>query len=65
MQKFFKFLTVKTVLIFIFLINLSVVLFCFNNKNGFHSDEQWSYAHANSTKGAFVIVKLKLLCGCL
>ncbi|MBP5698445.1 MAG: hypothetical protein J6W96_02820, partial [Alphaproteobacteria bacterium] len=54
MQKFFKFLTVKTVLIFIFLINLSVVLFCFNNKNGFHSDEQWSYAHANSTKGAYL-----------
>ena len=40
--------------ILLLLINIGVILYHFSNKQGFHSDEQWSYAHANSTIGAYL-----------
>ena len=40
--------------IMLLIINLSVILFHFEQKRGFHSDEQWSYAHANSSIGTFL-----------
>ncbi|MBO5284823.1 MAG: hypothetical protein J6B00_02995, partial [Alphaproteobacteria bacterium] len=38
----------------VLLLNLSVVFHIFQAKQAFHSDEQWSYAHANSSKGAYL-----------
>lgn len=40
----------STLFCLLLIINLGVVLHCFENKKGFHSDEQWSYARANSTQ---------------
>jgi len=36
------------------ILNLCIILYHFSNKESFHSDEQWSYAHANSSIGAFL-----------
>lgn len=40
--------------IILLLINLGVVIHHFNLKSNLHLDEQWSYAHANSSQGAFL-----------
>ncbi len=44
----------KILFFILLLINIGVILYHFNYKQGFHSDEQWSYAHANSARGAFL-----------
>lgn len=46
----------KSLLVYTFLviINLLVVLFYMNKRDGMHVDEQLSYAHANSSVGAFM-----------
>ncbi len=44
----------KILFIILLCLNLFVVLYHFSNKQGFHSDEQWSYAHANSSIGAYL-----------
>ena len=47
---------INTKILFIILLclNLFVLFYHFSNKQGFHSDEQWSYAHANSSIGAYL-----------
>ena len=35
-------------------VNLSVIIYHISNKKAFHTDELWTYAHANSSKGAFL-----------
>ncbi|MBO5038092.1 MAG: hypothetical protein J6C85_01350 [Alphaproteobacteria bacterium] len=55
---FKRLLNIKTLFCLILLLNLSVVLHVFQGKQAFHSDEQWSYAHANSSKGAFLDVEI-------
>ncbi len=44
----------KILFILLLCVNLCVILYHFSYKKGFHSDEQWSYAHANSSQGAFL-----------
>lgn len=44
----------KSLFMILLCINLFVVLYHFSYKQGFHSDEQWSYAHANSSIGAYL-----------
>lgn len=40
---------------FVFLVlNIGVVMFHYTQKDGFHVDEIFSFAHANSTQGAFL-----------
>ena len=40
--------------IMLLLLNLGLVFHYFSLKNNLHLDEQWSYAHANSSQGAFL-----------
>lgn len=40
----------STLFCLLLVINLCVILHCFADKKGFHSDEQWSYARANSAQ---------------
>ncbi|MBP3686748.1 MAG: hypothetical protein J6J35_00105 [Alphaproteobacteria bacterium] len=47
-------LNIKAMFCLVLLLNLSVVFHIFQAKQAFHSDEQWSYAHANSSKGAYL-----------
>ena len=35
--------------------NVLFVLFLFHTRNTYHVDELWSFAHANSTQGAFLV----------
>ena len=46
------------VAVFIFAINIALSVFYFDKKDLFHPDETWSYAHANSTQGAFLTPNL-------
>ncbi len=45
---------IKYIFYLLCVLNVSVVLYYFNARNMFHTDEQWSYAHANSTQGAYL-----------
>lgn len=51
---FKRLLNIKVLFCFVLLLNLSVVFHILQAKQGFHSDEQWSYAHANSSNGAYL-----------
>ena len=56
-QKLFTFFSHTKLLFYIvFLINLGLVIAGLYQKQAFHSDEQWSYAHANSSHGAYLDV---------
>ncbi len=44
----------KIIFAILLILNLCIILYHFSNKESFHSDEQWSYAHANSSIGAFL-----------
>ncbi len=45
---------VKYLFYVLFCLNIGLVLYYFNARNMFHTDEQWGYAHANSTRGAYL-----------
>ena len=45
---------IKFLYILLLCINLCVVVYHFSNKKTFHVDELFSYAHANSSNGAFL-----------
>lgn len=45
---------IKYIFSLLLLFNIGLVLYYFNQRDIFYIDEQWSYAHANSTQGAFL-----------
>lgn len=44
----------QIIFIILFVFNISLAAYYINQKEGWHMDEQWSYGHANSTKGAYL-----------
>ncbi len=53
-----KTINIKVLFALLLLANLLVIVFTVSHKQAFHSDEQWSYAHANSSKGAYLDRKI-------
>lgn len=53
-----RMLNFKTIFALILMVNIGVVWYHLNQKQGFHSDEQWSYAHANSANGAYLDIEI-------
>ena len=49
---------IRWAILFSLIINIAVIVFYFNKKEVFHPDETWSYAHSNSTQGAFLVPNL-------
>ena len=45
---------IRYIFYMLLVVNVSLVLYYFNQRDIFHTDEQWSYAHANSTQGAYL-----------
>lgn len=58
-EKIFKCMSnIKVLFALLLSANLFVITLNFSEKQAFHSDEQWTYAHANSTKGAYLDVEI-------
>lgn len=47
---------IKCIFYVLFAVNIGLVLYYFNARDTFHTDELYSYAHANSTVGAFLSI---------
>ncbi len=52
MQKIKK---IDWVILAILLVNISLIAYCFSLKTDFHVDEYFTFGHANSTQGAFLV----------